>query len=655
MGESEREHERKQTNHPAVTEAVSAQQRESLLARIEREVLIADGAMATQLYQMGTPVGICYEALCLERPNAVTAVHKSYLEAGASLLETNTFGANAHGLARYGLEGKVVEINRAAVRLARQVAGEQAYVAGTVGSVRGVRPAGPVRAELEAIYREQIEALLTEAPDALLFETFYDLDELEIALDVARSLTVLPAIAQLSLIDLGVTRDGVALSDAFARLYDHGASIVGLNCRFGPSDMLRVLEKANLRATDRISVFPNAGLLSVTDGAYHYASEPEYFGEIAQSFHAMGVRIIGGCCGTTPDHIRAMANAVAGRAPAPVKAGGNAAREGTDARRPRVAERSVLHSDDARAGELVHEKARHTHTVIVELDPPKDLSPNVFLEGARALHAAGADAVTLADNSLAVTRMSNMALGAMMKQMGVEPLLHMSCRDRNLIGQQSHLMGLHALGIRQVLAITGDPSRFGDFPGATSVFDVSSFDLIRMIKQLNDGRSFTGRALDECARFTVGAAFNPHVRHLDKAIRRLERKVEAGADFIMTQPIYDPEFFDVLADLTSHVNVPIFVGIMPLLSARNAEFLHNEVPGITLTDDVRKRMAEAGTGAHARSVGVEIARELVDAAMKRFRGIYLITPMMRYEMTVGLVEHVARTARNMDQAGSTPA
>ncbi len=640
--------------HPQEIGSANAGRHEPLMARIEREVLIADGAMATQLYQMGTPVGTCYEALCIERPNAVTSVHRSYLEAGAQLLETNTFGANAYGLARYGLEGKVVEINRAAVRLARNVAGEHAYVAGTVGSVRGVRPAGPARAELEAIYREQIDALLTEGPDALLFETFYDLDELEIALYVARSLTALPTIAQLSLIDLGVTRDGVALSDAFARLYEHGASVVGLNCRFGPSDMLRVLEKARLRETDRISVFPNAGLLSVTDGAYHYPSEPAYFGEIAQAFHTMGVRILGGCCGTTPEHIRAMARTVAGKAPMPVKAGGQTVSVGAgDAPRSRVTERIDERRDDAQV--LVHEKARHDYTVIVELDPPKDLSPNVFLEGARALSDAGADAVTLADNSLAVTRMSNMALGAMMRQMDIEPLLHMSCRDRNLIGQQSHLMGLHALGIRQVLAITGDPSRFGDFPGATSVFDVSSFDLIKMIKQLNEGRSFTGRALDECARFTVGAAFNPHVRHLDKAIRRLERKIEAGADFIMTQPIYDPEFFDVLADLTAHLNVPIFVGVMPLLSARNAEFLHNEVPGITLTDDVRKRMAEAGTGAHARSVGVEIARELVDAAMKRFRGIYLITPMMRYEMTVDLVKHVARVAREVDQAGATPA
>ena len=293
------------------------------------------------------------------------------------------------------------------------------------------------------------------------------------------------------------------------------------------------------------------------------------------------------------------------------------------------------------AAEPVHKKALHTQTVIVELDPPKDLSIEAFLMGAKALRDAGADAVTLADNSLAVTRMSNMAVGALMKQRNIEPLLHISCRDRNLIGQQSHLMGLHALGIHQILVITGDPSRFGDLPGATSVFDVSSFDMIRMVKQLNEGMAFSGQTIKHKTQFSVGAAFNPNVAQFDKAIARLVRKVQTGADFIMTQPIYDEAMFERLYTATKHLQVPIFVGIMPLLSHRNAEFLHNEVPGITLSDDARKRMASYN-GLRARQEGVAIAKELIDVAKTYFHGIYLITPMLRYDMTVELVDYVVR-------------
>ncbi|MCI0182448.1 bifunctional homocysteine S-methyltransferase/methylenetetrahydrofolate reductase [Sulfoacidibacillus ferrooxidans] len=615
------------------------QERQGLLDVIKERIIIGDGAMATQLYGMGVPVGVCYEELCVSKSEVVASVHRSYVEAGAMLLETNTFGAHRAGLARYGLEGQVEEINGAAVRLARQEARDGVYVAGTIGAITGAKRQLAPPIDLTNAYAEQAMALLNEGPDAILLETFLDLAELRLALQVVRKLTDKPVIAQLALLDLAVTRDGEPVQDAFRILFDEGADVIGLNCRFGPADMQRVLQGIEIPKHAALSVYPNAGLLSMTDGHYAYPSEPEYFAAAALDFRELGVRIIGGCCGTTPAHVAAMAHAVGNLPPIEIK------------HRQKAESAIVVRSSAMRAvleknaGEMeasqepIHEKVLHTHTVIVELDPPKDLNATAFLEGAKALQSAGADAVTLADNSLAMIRMSNMALGALMKQQGVEPLLHISCRDRNLIGQQSHLMGLHALGISQILVVTGDPSRFGDLPGATSVFDVSSFDMIKMIKQLNQGTGFSGKTMDVPSTFVVGAAFNPHVRHFDKAIKRLERKVEAGADFIMTQPIYDPRFFAVLRDATKHLPVPLFVGIMPLLSQRNAEFLHNEVPGIFLTDDVRERMA-LHKGARAREEGIAIAQELLDAAIEQFKGIYLITPLLRYEMTAQLTSYV---------------
>lgn len=611
---------------------------------VKDHLIIGDGAMATQLYQLGMPVGMCYEEFNVSHKEAVGSIHRAYYEAGARLIETNTFGAHVVGLERYGLEDQVEAINRAAVRVARDAVGDDAYVVGTVGSMRGIRKKLAEPIDLARGYQDQVAALLAESPDGILFETFLDLEELLVAVEVARSLTSLPVIAQLSLLDLTVTRDGVKVVEAFSRLLDKGATIVGLNCHFGPADLQKAFSQMHLANETLLSVYPNAGLLSLTDGQYKYTSEPAYFAKMAVAFRELGIRVIGGCCGTTPDHIKAMADALSGLSPTTVPSPPHE-KSDSDALVPsvKVKDRTLLEAVQTRelTVEPVHKKALHTQTVIVELDPPKDLSIDTFLTGAKALRDAGADAVTLADNSLAVTRMSNMAVGALMKQRNIEPLLHISCRDRNLIGQQSHLMGLHALGIHQILVITGDPSRFGDLPGATSVFDVSSFDMIRMVKQLNEGMAFSGQMIKHKTQFSVGAAFNPNVPQFDKAIARLARKVETGADFIMTQPIYDERMFERLYLATKHLQVPIFVGIMPLLSHRNAEFLHNEVPGITLSDDARKRMANYN-GLRARQEGVAIAKELIHVAQAYFHGIYLITPMLRYDMTVELVDYVTR-------------
>ncbi|GIP48046.1 bifunctional homocysteine S-methyltransferase/5,10-methylenetetrahydrofolate reductase [Paenibacillus sp. J53TS2] len=614
----------------------------------KREILVGDGAMGTYLYQLGFPVGISYEEFNLLRPDVIGDIHRRYLDAGARLLETNTFSANYYKLSKFGLEAKVEDINRAAVRIAKQAAGDRAYVAGAVGSIRGGKRANVTAQELGSYFEQHIAALLTEGVDALLFETFYDLEEMRIALGRARKLTDIPVICQFAVDQIGRTLDGFTIPEAFGALVQEGADVLGFNCHSGPKGIMAVMAGVGGPLEVPMSVFPNAGLADYIDGEYVYGATPEYFGECARSFADLGARLIGGCCGTTPEHIAAMATALEGYAVAPL-ANETKLPEPRSSVAVTLKERPTtatagIDGEDRDLSSLT-ELVKQRHTVIVELDPPRDLDIGKFMEGAAALKEAGVDALTLADNSLAVTRMSNMALGHLVQsQLGLRPLVHIACRDRNLIGTQSHMMGFDALGIDHVLAVTGDPARFGDLPGASSVYDLTSFEIIRMIKQLNDGISFSGKPLKQKAKFVVGAAFNPNVKHLHKAVERLEKKIASGADYIMTQPVYDRELIVAIKQATAHLDVPIFIGIMPLASGKNAEYLHNEVPGIQLSDDVRKRM-EGLQGEEGRAMGVEIAKELLDTAMEHFNGIYLMTPFMFYEMNVALMNYVREKSK----------
>ncbi|WP_274650503.1 bifunctional homocysteine S-methyltransferase/methylenetetrahydrofolate reductase [Paenibacillus humicola] len=616
---------------------------------LEARILTGDGAMGTYLYHMGYPIGVSYEEYNTIRPDVIEGVHRRYYEAGARVIETNTFSANAESLSKYGLESEVAAINRAGVRVARGAVGPDAYVVGAVGSMRAGKRKNIRPTQLEQSFFVQIEALLTEGADGILLETFYDLEEMRLALQVARRMSAdVPVICQFAIEREARTQDGYPLAEAFERLKEDGADVVGFNCRSGPMGILRAIDSIEGGIPLPLSVFPNAGIPDYVDGKYMYTSTPEYFAEYALKFADRGARIIGGCCGTTPEHIAAIAKALEGYEPRPVPpdAAGVAPAPPrpvvTIAGRPdREPEADGAKPPEAQEPTIV-ELVKRRHTVIVELDPPRDLDIRKFMSGAAALKAARADALTMADNSLAVTRMSNLALASLVQQrIGLRPLVHIACRDRNLIGSQSHMMGLDALGIDHVLAVTGDPARFGDLPDSSSVYDLTSFEMIRMIKQLNEGISFSGKPLKQRAGFIVGAAFNPNVKYLDKAIARLERKIESGADYIMTQPVYDRELIAKLAKATKHLSVPIFVGIMPLANGRNAEYLHNEVPGIQLSDDVRSRMAGL-EGEAGRAEGVRIAEELLDAAMDHFNGIYLITPFLAFDMTVKLTEYVWR-------------
>ncbi|WP_423799429.1 bifunctional homocysteine S-methyltransferase/methylenetetrahydrofolate reductase [Neobacillus sp. SAB-20_R2A] len=605
----------------------------SFLEKLQNQILIADGAMGTMLYSYGKDS--CFEELNLSRSEQIQNIHKAYIDAGADIIQTNTYAANYLKLGRYGLEDSVKDINSAAVLNAKKAAENRAYVLGTLGGNRGIKPKSISIEEIKRSFREQLYCLLLEGVDGLLLETFYDLEELETVLTIARKETNLPIVAQVSLAEPGILQDRTPVNDALQRLEGLGADVVGLNCRLGPHHMLVALEQIELPKRAFLSAYPNASLPAYTDGKFHYDGDADYFRRSAAEFRKQGVRLLGGCCGTTPEHIRAFATELKNSAPITDK---------VVELKPKkiIVEDRPAKRDYAPLQDIVQERS----SVIVELDPPRKLDTTKFFEGAKVLKEAGIDAITLADNSLAQVRISNESLGYLAKkELGMRPLIHISCRDRNIIGLQSHLMGLHTLGMHDVLAITGDPARVGDFPGASSVYDVSSFELIQMIKQLNEGLSFSGKDLGQKTAFSIAGAFNPNVRSVEKAVKRLEKKIAHGADYFISQPVFSEEKLLEVYEHTKHLKAPIYIGLMPLTSSKNAEFLHNEVPGIKIADSIRERMAALHDNPiQAAKEGVEITKGLIDAALDLFNGIYLITPFLRYELTAELALYARQRA-----------
>jgi len=599
----------------------------SLLEEIEIRPLCGDGAMGTLLLERGVPFEQCFEELCVSHPDIVQKVHEDYLDAGARIIETNSFGANAVRLARYGFEHRVNEINWQAVQLAKKAAqGKKAYIAGSVGPL-GITAdeAREQGIDREACFREQIGALLDGGVNLIFFETFQSLEELLLASNVKQSLHHCPAICSLATNENGRLPDGMGIAEAFTTLAANDAEIAGLNCINGPRSMLRLLERVGRKGLP-IAAYPNAGRPRYHEGRYVYETTPEYFAETGAEMVARGANIVGGCCGTTPAHIAALAKAMAELKPATITI---VVPEKPSAE-PAHVEREPSLLDRLAEGKTV---------IMTELDPPKTLLLDKYFEAAEALTAAGSDTITLADNSLAILRVSNLAVGAMLKQRGITPLLHVSCRDRNLLALQSDLMGMEAMGIRHVLPLTGDPAKAGDHPGAASVYDVNSIKLIEIIRRLNEGFTQSGTDLKKAPDFVIGCTFNPNAKNIDAQVSRLERKVAAGAQYVMTQPIFDVALVEETHRRTKHLNVPIFIGVWPLLNGRQAKFLHNEVPGIRIPEPVLARMADT-EGPSGRKLGVEIAKEVARAVLDTYPCIYLITPFLAYETTAELAQFV---------------
>ncbi|KNX35052.1 MULTISPECIES: bifunctional homocysteine S-methyltransferase/methylenetetrahydrofolate reductase [Bacillus amyloliquefaciens group] len=598
-----------------------------LLQDLKERILIGDGAMGTLLYSYG--IDRCFEELNVSKPEEIKRIHKAYVEAGADIIQTNTYGANFIKLSRYGLEDETKKINQEAVRVAR-ASSDGAYVLGTMGGIRTFNKNAYSLEEIKRSFREQLYLLLHEEPDGLLLETYYDLEEAREVLKIARKETELPIMLNVSMHEQGVLQDGTPLREALRSIADLGADIAGINCRLGPYHMIEALTEVPIFRDAYLSVYPNSSLPSLEEGRLVYDTDDAYFRESAVQFRTQGARIIGGCCGTTPNHIRAMAEAVQGLSPVTEKE--------VKIRR----EEEVISVSNERTEPGLNEIAAQKRSIIVELDPPKKLNFDKFLQAAAELKETGIEALTLADNSLATPRISNAACGSLLKErLDIRSLVHITCRDRNIIGLQSHLMGLDTLGLTDILAITGDPSKIGDFPGATSVYDLTSFDLIRLIKQFNEGISLSGKPLGKKTNFSVAGAFNPNVRHLDKAVKRLEKKIECGADYFVSQPVYSEQQLIDIHRETKHLKTPVYIGIMPLTSSRNAEFIHHEIPGIKLSDSIREKMALAGEDKRKQKAeGLAIAKSLLDTACELFNGIYLITPFLRSDLTSELAAYI---------------
>ncbi|MEL3985214.1 bifunctional homocysteine S-methyltransferase/methylenetetrahydrofolate reductase [Bacillus velezensis] len=598
-----------------------------LLQDLKERILIGDGAMGTLLYSYG--IDRCFEELNVSKPEEIKRIHKAYVEAGADIIQTNTYGANFIKLSRYGLEDETKKINQEAVRIAR-ASSDGAYVLGTMGGIRTFNKNAYSLEEIKRSFREQLYLLLHEEPDGLLLETYYDLEEAREVLKIARKETELPIMLNVSMHEQGVLQDGTPLQEALRSIADLGADITGINCRLGPYHMIEALTEVPIFRDAYLSVYPNSSLPSLEEGRLVYDTDDAYFRESAVQFRTQGARIIGGCCGTTPNHIRAMAEAVRGLSPV------------TDKEVKIRREEEVISVRNERTEPGLNEIAAQKRSIIVELDPPKKLNFDKFLQAAAELKETGIEALTLADNSLATPRISNAACGSLLKErLDIRSLVHITCRDRNIIGLQSHLMGLDTLGLTDILAITGDPSKIGDFPGATSVYDLTSFDLIRLIKQFNEGISLSGKPLGKKTNFSVAGAFNPNVRHLDKAVKRLEKKIECGADYFVSQPVYSEQQLIDIHHETKHLKTPVYIGIMPLTSSRNAEFIHHEIPGIKLSDSIREKMALAGEDKRKQKAeGLAIAKSLLDTACELFNGIYLITPFLRSDLTSELAAYI---------------
>ncbi|MGE0591957.1 MAG: bifunctional homocysteine S-methyltransferase/methylenetetrahydrofolate reductase [Vicinamibacterales bacterium] len=598
----------------------------AFLDDIDSRVLVCDGAMGTMLYARGVFINRCFDALNITEPNRVAEVHQAYARAGADVLETNTFGANRLKLRAFGLGDRVHDINREGARIARSVAGDRQYVAGAIGPL-GVRiePWGKLGVEeAESYFREQAQALVEGGVDLFILETFRDVTELGAAIAAVRRVSALPVVAQLTIEEDGCSLDGTPPEQFVPQLEALGADVIGVNCSIGPAPMYETVERMAGITRARLSAQPNAGRPRDIEGRNIYLSSPEYMASYARRFVARGVRLVGGCCGTTPEHIRQIAAAV--HAAAPAEARGRAAAPaaasapGAPAARPAPAVPTEEKSDLARAF------AEKRFVTMVELRPPKGHSADALVRRAARLAARGLSAVSIPDGPRGA-RMSGLSVAVLTaRDAGIEPVLQYSCRDRNLLGMQSDLLGAHALGVRNLVVVTGDVRGVGDYPDATAVFDVDSIGLANVVARLNHGLDIGGQEIGTPTAFLIGVMVNPGAEDIEAELRRFEYKLDAGAEFVVTKPVFDVATFERLAKRLEASGVPVVAGLWPFESALNAEFMANEVPGVRVPDEVVARMRAAEAAGRARAEGVAIAAEVGRALRARVAGMLVATP-----------------------------
>jgi len=601
-------------------------------------IQVFDGAMGTMLYSKGIYINRSYDELNLVAPDLVREVHAEYVRAGADIIETNTYSSTFHKLQPYGLEGSLREINLRAAQIAREAAGDRVFVAGAVGPL-GLRiePYGPTSFdEAKEMFVAQISALLEGGVDLFVLETFSDISELQQAIKAVQELCDLPIVAQMTIQIDGNTVFGATPESFTAQLDEWGADVIGLNCGVGPAIVLNAIEKMRPVTTRRLSAQPNAGLPRDVQGRQFYMCSPEYMAEYSRRTIQAGARFVGGCCGTTPAHIKWIADAVRQFSPRTqqVVAGAEVKVALQDLKPPDV---TVVPAEER--SNWARKIARGEFVTTVEVLPPKGCDPQKTIDSIRLLKAAGVDGVNIPDGPRAQTRMGAMATAILVeREIGIESVLHYCCRDRNLLGMMSDLLGAAALGLRNLLLITGDPPKMGPYPDATAVFDIDAIGLTNMVNKLNHGLDLGNNPTGKPTAFSIGVGVNPGAVNLDEELKRFEWKIEAGAEYAITQPVFDTEQLREFLKRIEHCRIPIVAGIWPLVSFRNAEFLHNEVPGVRVTPEIMERMRAASNISKeaGRDEGLKIARECLLEVRDLIQGVQVSAPFgnVKYALEV---------------------
>ena len=599
---------------------------EKIKTLINEKVLIGDGAMGTMIYSSGVFLNRCFEELNLSDKNLISRIHDEYISVGVDFIETNTFGANEIKLGKYGLADKLELINSEGVRLAKEAAGNDVLVAGSIGP-SGYDTAswvGEVEEVLERSFRSHIQVLNDTGVDFVLFETFGDTRELEIALKVADGFDDLPVVAQICINENQTTQLGGDIIKALKKLTSFNNVVaVGFNCGVGPSHMLEAVEQVSASVDKPLSVMPNAGMPREVDGRSIYMSTPEYMAEYAKRFFEKNVRIIGGCCGTTPDHIREMVKSIRSMDRASFSS------EVRVIERFRAAEeiKGVEPMPLSERSEIGRKLAAGEEILSIEILPPRGIDLSSVIEKSKICAEQGIDAINIPDGPRASSRLSPMITGLnIIENVDVEVILHVCCRDRNLISMQSDMLGAHVLGLKNVLLITGDPPKLGEFPDATAVFDLDSIALTSVVKNLNCGIDIAGKKMDQPLSMTISVGANPVASDFEREVERFKRKVDAGAEYCITQPVFDIESLYRFMDAVGSHRIPVMAGIWPFASYKNAEFMANEVPGVVVPGKLLERISKAKTREDGRKIGVDIAREMVEAVRKDVAGFTVSAP-----------------------------